>query len=185
MKGILLRALLPLGLCLLAASAQAADDAEAAVHASVKKHLPKAKLTLEEAIDLALKKHPDGQAVEAGFEVEAGDYDYIIEISSGGKSYEVEVDAVSGKIEDDAEVTDAEADEQAAAQAVAKSKVPLSKAIAAALEAVGGKARAFDAGPRLADGKLVFEIGLLSGKDIYDVHVDSGTGKVLAQKKAE
>ncbi len=136
---------------------------------------------------MALKKHAGGHAVEAGFEVEGDDdYDFVVEIASGGKVYDVEVDAVSGKIESNEVVSDADPDSQAEVKAVVKSKISLTKAIAAAIQAVGGKGvLAFDAGPHLVEGKLMYEVGLLSGEDIYDVRVDGTTGKVLVQKKVE
>jgi uncharacterized membrane protein YkoI len=189
MKGfMLLLALAPLSLCLLAAQVRADDEPdaeEAKIHENARTHLPKAKLTLAEAIPLALKSHPGGHAVEGGFEVDGDDYDFIIEISVGGKLYDVEVDAMTGKVESDNEVADASAEEKTAAQAVAKTKITLAKAITAAVQAIGKGARAFDAGPHLAEGKVVYEVGIVSGKDIHDVHVDGATGKVLAQKKAE
>ncbi len=187
-RTLLLLAVMPLVLLLLAGPVRAADtDADTAeMLENAKKHLPKAKLTLVDAISAALKKHANGHAVNAEFNVDGDDYDFVVEIASGGKLYDVEIDAVTGKIEDDTEVTDAADDEKAAAAAAAKSKITLVKAIGAALQAVGGKGtRAIDAGPHLTEGKLVYEVGLLSGEDVYDVRVDGVTGKVLAQKKAE
>jgi len=190
MKGtLLLLAAMPLMLCLLAGHARAAadaDDEDAAINENVRKHLPKAKLTLADAIALALKKHPGGHAVEAGFDVDGDDYDFVVEVASGSKHYDVEIDAVTSKIESDKELSDAESDDQDAEEAAIKSKITLSKAIGAAIHALGGKGvHAFDAGPHLDDGKLIYEIGLLSGEDIYGVQIDGTTGKVLAQRKAE
>ncbi len=183
-------ACLALLLALSAAAARAAEDSDdadaAAMQAAAREHLSKAKLTMEEAIAIALKKHAGGHAIEAAFEVDGDDYDFIVEVASGNKLFDVEIDAVSGKIESNEPVTDAEPGDQAEMKAVVKSKVPLTKAIAAALEAVGQKgARAFDAGPHVVENKLIFEVGVLAGKDIFDVRIDGATGKVLAQKKIE
>jgi uncharacterized membrane protein YkoI len=189
---------LPFALCLLAGQLRAddeteskvenkVDEEEAAVHENARKFLPAVKLNLSEAITAALKSHAGGHAVEGGFEATDTEKDFVIEVAAGGKLYDVTVDAISGKVKDDSEVTDAaDADEKAAGQAVLKSKTTLAKAVGAAIHALGGKGvHAFDAGAHVAEGKLIFEIGLLSGKDIYDVQVDGATGKVLAQRKAE
>lgn len=175
---------------LLATQLPAAEDVEhedqAMMIANAKKHLAKAKLTLEDAITLALKKYPDGHAVEAGFEVEDDDYDYVVEIASGGRHHEVEIDALTGKVEGDEEEPAAESNKEDNENTAAKSKITLIVAMNAALEAVGGaETRCFQIEPHLKAAKLVYDIHLLSGKQAHEVWVDGVTGKVTSQKKID
>ncbi len=181
-----LAALVAAACCWPAAAADEPADDAAEIQQTARLHLAKTKLTIEEAIAIALKKHAGGHAIEAAFEVEEEDYDFIVEVAVGNKLFDVEVDAVGGKIESNEPVTDATPEEKATAAAVAKGKVPLTKAVAAALESVGVKgAKAFGAGPRLIDGKLIYEVGILADKDIYAVRVDGTTGKATEKKKVE
>jgi uncharacterized membrane protein YkoI len=180
---LLLFGWMPLALGLIG-SARGAEDLEheneGKLHENARKHFSKAKLTLEQAIELALKKYPDGRAIEAGFDVEEDDYDFYVEVASGGRHHEVEIDAITGKIEDDKEEAEAESKKEDNENAAAKSKFTLIQAIKAAQAAVPGKA--FEVESQLKDGQLAFVVGVLSGEDIHDVWIDAATGKVLAKK---
>lgn len=175
---------LALGLC----SAPAwADEDEAKEHANAKIALGKAKLTMEQAVAAALKRLPDGKAVEAELELEGDEVVFEVEIVTGGKHMEVKLDAISGKIkeveeegkEDEKDEKDGEhEDEQAETDIAAKGKITLSQAIATALKQVPG-GKAFEAETEREDGKLIFEIELLAGDKAMVVEIDAMTGKVL------
>ena len=178
---------LALGLC----SAPAwADEDEAKEHANAKIALGKAKLTMEQAVAAALKRLPDGKAVEAELELEGDDVVFEVEVVTGGKHMEVKLDAISGKIKaveeegkaDDKDENDGEdegdEDEQAETDIAAKAKITLSQAIATALKQVPG-GKAFEAESERDDDKLIFEIELLAGDKVMEVEIDAMTGKVL------
>jgi uncharacterized membrane protein YkoI len=180
-----------LATCLLAAQARAIDlenEEEAKEHENARQYLAKAKITLADAITRALKKYPNGAAVEAGFDVleskTGKEFDFIVEIADGGHHHEVEIDAITGKLDSDEEEPIAESLKEDNENTAAKSKITLVKAIAAALEAVPG-AKAFEIEADLDEDKLSYEVGLLLGKDIYHVQVDGSTGKVLGKEKVD
>jgi uncharacterized membrane protein YkoI len=161
-----------------------ADEDEAKEHANARIALGKAKLTMEQAVAAALKEVPGGKAVEAELELEGDDVVFEVEIVSGRKHMEVKLDAISGKVKEVEEEgkegkkdEDEDEDEQAETDA-AMAKVTLSQAIAAALKQVPG-GKAFEAEAEREDGKLIFEIELLSGDKAMEVEVDAMTGKIL------
>lgn len=160
-----------------------ADEDEAKEHANARIALGKAKLTMEQAVAAALKQVPGGKAIEAELELEGDDVVFEVEVVSGDKHMEVTLDAVSGKVKEveeegkEGEKDEEDEDEQAETDA-AKAKITLSQAIAAALKEVPD-GKAFEAETEREDGKLVFEIELLSGEKVMEVEVDAMTGKVL------
>jgi len=159
-----------------------ADEDEAKEHANARIALGKAKLTMEQAVAAALKEVPGGKAVEAELELESDNVVWEVEVVSGRKHMEVKLDAISGKVKEVEEEgkegeKDEDEDEQAETDA-AKAKITLSQAIATALKEVPG-GKAFEAETEREDGKLVFEIELLSGDKVMEVEIDAMTGKVL------
>jgi len=161
-----------------------ADEDEAKEHANARIALGKAKLTMEQAVAAALKEVPGGKAVEAELELESDNVVWEVEVVSGRKHMEVKLDAISGKVKEVEEEgkegekdEDEDEDEQAETDA-AKAKITLSQAIATALKEVPG-GKAFEAETEREDGKLVFEIELLSGDKVMEVEIDAMTGKVL------
>ncbi len=184
---LLLLAPVSLALCLLTTVLRAADEADndAAIRANVKKHLPGTKITLEAAIVAAIGKHAGAKAVEAGFEIEGDEQYYVVEVVKGEDHFDVEVNALTGKIDSDDKAEDELPDEIAAEKAVVHGKIAIGAAVRSANVAIGTAARAFDAVPHMKEGKLIYQVGVLSGQDIYDVIVDGTTGKVLGKKKME
>jgi uncharacterized membrane protein YkoI len=67
------------------------------------------------------------------------------------------------------------------ANLAAAQTVPLAQAVAAAEQAVGG--RAFDADLDHEKGVLVYEIDLVKDGRAVEAHVDAATGKVVRQQK--
>lgn len=170
-----------LGLC---AAPARADEDEAQEHADARLALDQAKLSLEQAIETALKELPEGKAVEAELELEEGAAVYEVEILAGGKHMMVAIDATDGTVkgvEEEAEETEdeAECEEELAETGAAQAKLTLSQALAAALEQFPG-GKAFEAEAERKEDKLVFEIELLAADNrIMEVEVDAATGKVV------
>src|ERR1700722_18554547 len=66
--------------------------------ALAKKALAKAKITMSEAVEIALKEVP-GKAVAGELVAEGDELDFMVEVIVDGKHKDVEIDAVSGKVE--------------------------------------------------------------------------------------
>ncbi len=170
-----------LGLCVAPAWA---DEDEAQEHANARMALGQAQLTMDQAVTAALKELPDGKAVEAELELAGEEVVFEVEIISGGKHMMVALDAMDGKIkgvEEEVEETEDEAEfeEELAETDAVQAKLTLSQALAAALEQFPG-GKAFEAEAECDEGKLVFDIELLSADNrVMDVEVDATTGKVL------
>jgi uncharacterized membrane protein YkoI len=167
----------------LVAAARAKDkDDEASEHAAAKKGLAKAKITLSEAVQAALKKVPGGKAVQAEMEVEGDKVEFAVEvIAPNGKHMETEVNAVTGVVGDVTEekkVADDDEDDEKAEDAAAKASVTLLQAMAAAQKRVPD-GKPFEASSEMENGKLVFSVEFLSGDKIFEAQVDPVTGKVI------
>jgi uncharacterized membrane protein YkoI len=176
--------------CSFAALSRAAED-EQQEYARARAGLAKAKLTLEQAVEAAVKKVPHGKAVEAAIENEKQGTVFEVEVISGKKHMEVQVDAATGEIlgveeedeekEEAAKGEDEPDDEELENEAAANSKTTLVQAIrAASKEVASGKA--FDASFLRHEGKLAIEVELLDGSKVKVVHVDAQTGKLLKVK---
>jgi uncharacterized membrane protein YkoI len=173
-------------------AAFASDDDADKDYALAKAGLAKAKLTLADAVDAALKKVPKGKAVEAGLEHGEDGTVFLIEVISGKKHLEVKIDSATGEaldVEEENEAaeeaekgTDEPDDEELENEAAATSKTLLADAIRTAAKEVK-KGKAFDAEFRREQGKLVIEIELLDGDDVKVVNIDAKTGKMLKVKK--
>jgi len=160
-----------------AAASMAADESDEL--AEVKAGLAKAKVTLAQAVQAALKKVPGGKAVQAALEVDDDEAQFSVEIiAADGKHTAVEVDAIEGTAEDVEEETDEAGDDAAAEVAAAKANTPLLQAVEAAQKRVPG-GKPFEASAEMEDGQLVFAVEFLSGDKIMNVEVDPATGKVL------
>ncbi|HUY92577.1 MAG TPA: PepSY domain-containing protein [Pirellulales bacterium] len=177
--------------CSLAAVTRAGEDKQQEFERA-KAGLEKAKLTLAEAVEAASKKVPDGKAVEAEIETEAGGAAFEVEVVSGTKHLEVKVDADNGdilgveeEVEEEEEARKGEKkpdDEQLENEAAATSKISLLHAIrTASKEVEGGKP--FEASFARHNGLLAIEVELLDGSEIKEVFVDAQTGAVLEVKQ--
>ena len=179
-----------LAVCTFSVAASEGDDRQD--QARAKAGLAKAKLTLAEAVDAALKKVPKGKAVEAGLERGQRGTVFVVEVVSGQEHLEVEIDAATGEaldVEEENESseeankgTDEPDDEELENEAAATSKTSLADAIRTASKEVK-KGKAFDAEFRREQGKLVIEVELLDGDDVKVVNIDAKTGKMLKVKK--
>jgi uncharacterized membrane protein YkoI len=166
----------------------ASADLDRQDYARAKAGLAKAKLTLADAVDAALKKVPKGKAVEAGLEHGEDETVFVIEVVSGAKHLEVEIDSATGEVlgveeeneetEERAKGSDEPDDEELENEAASSSKTSLADAIRTATKEVK-KGKAFDAEFQREQGKLVVEVELLDGDQIKVVQIDAKTGKLL------
>jgi uncharacterized membrane protein YkoI len=177
---------------LMAGSAWAAGD-EGKEHAQARANLPKAKITLAEAVEIAMKKVPDGKAVEAVLQMHDNRLQFEVEIVTGKRHQEVEIDAMTGKVlqvEDEQQEKREEAEsaeehketEALETEAAATAKFTLLKAIHAALKDVKGS-QAFEANFEREKGKLVISVELLAGDQIEEAEFDAMTGKLVEIEK--
>ena len=168
-----------LGLSLAAGSMWAADAKESKEHENAKTALAKAKITLAGAVEIALKAVAESKAVEAEINLEsADDADYDVEVIVGGIHKIVEIDAVTGKVEEIEKETGDKDEEEKVEVAVAQSQITLLQAISIALKAVPG-GNAYKAEAEMEKGKLIWEVELVVGGQFKSVEIDSATGKVL------
>lgn len=168
---------------ILAAAASAKDkDDEAREHATAKNGLAKAKITLSDAVQAALKKVPGGKAVQAEMEIERDKVEFAVEvIAPNGKHMETEVDAitgVAGAVREEKQGDDDDEDDEKAEEAAAKASVTLLQAVAEAQKRVPD-GKPFEASSEMENGKLVFSVEFLSGDKILEAQVDPATGKVI------
>ena len=162
-------------------AAETKED-ETKEHANAKKAVVKAKITLREAVEIALKKIPNGKAVEAELETEDDGIEYEVEIIAEGKHMKVEIDPTTGAVKEVEAEKDEEGDDEKAEEAAAKAPITLLQAIDAAQKSVPG-GKAFEAKAEMEDGKLIFEVEFVVGDKIMEVEVDATTGKVLEVKE--
>lgn len=138
-------------------------------------HFPKTKVSVEQALQTALAKHT-GEIVSLELEISKGKPQYEFDIKSAdGKEWEIEVNAITGKvIEEEQEV--ANANDPAFK---AKAKVTEAEAEKTALAATPGTVVEREYSIE-NDGtpSYEFDIKTANGKEI-EVEVDAISGKVL------
>jgi hypothetical protein len=129
--------------------------------------MPNAKITLQQALDVAAQQ---GQPISAKFEVEDGKLQLSVYTMKDGKFSEMLVNYVDGRVAKTQAIT--EGDDLAAAKAqsaaMAKAQIDLKTA---ADKAVGQNAgfRAVSVMPALKDGHAVATVGLLRGEQLKTV----------------
>ena len=120
-----------------------------------------AKISLIDAI-IAAEKKVGGKAIEAELGDESNSVQFEIEILKDGKTHEVIVDGITGKV---------------LVALFSQAKIPLIDAIKAAEKKVGGKA--IEAELVDESNSVQFEIEILKDGKTHEVIVDGITGKVL------
>ncbi|WP_352339178.1 PepSY domain-containing protein [Psychrobacter sp. 16-MNA-CIBAN-0192] len=138
------------------------------------------KISLTQAITIA-KQNAKGDLVSAEF-----DYDddnatskYEVEFIGNGTSYEVKIDANTGKVlKTEQEKLDKK--DMAEYSAMKQAKVTLTSAMQTAAQSVNGKVISVEF--ELDKGQSVYDIEVVKGNQIYDVTIDGNTGKVLSSQ---
>ena len=142
------------------------------------------KISLTQAIDIA-KRSAKGDLVSASFDYDddndkgAKNDEYEIKLISNGTSYEVKIDANTGKVlKTEQEKLDKE--DMAEYSAMKQAKVSLNSAVQKATQRVNGKV--ISAGFDLEKGQSIYDIEVVKNNQIYDVSIDANTGKVLSSQ---
>ena len=141
------------------------------------------KISLTQAINIA-KQNAKGDLVSAEFDYDddgknKGTGKYKVELVSNGTSYEVKMDANTGKVlKTKQEKLDKK--ELAEYNAMKQAKVSLTSAMQKAAQSLNGKV--ISAEFELEKGQSVYDIEVLKENQIYDVSIDANTGKVLSSQ---
>lgn len=143
------------------------------------------KISLTQAIDIA-KQNAKGDLVSAEFDYDDDDdnkgtatSEYEVEFISNGTSYEVKIDANTGKvIKTEQEKLDKE--DMAEYSAMKQAKVTLTSAMQKATQSVNGKIIGVEF--ELEKGQALYDIEVVKDNQIYDVSIDANTGKVLSSQ---
>lgn len=168
---------------LLAGTGTFAGEDEQDVALTLEQITNHAKITLAEAVALALDEHA-GRAVEADFEgeVQGGQTVYFYEVKildAGGVFYEVSIDSIDGhviggKVDNE---KDEAAERQNLTQAAAAARIDLTACIKKA--AAEGKGQVFAAAMEMDDGKPRCEAVSAGSKRYYEIEVSLLDGDVL------
>ena len=142
------------------------------------------KISLTQAIDIA-KRNAKGDLVSASFDYDddngnnAVNNEYEVKLISNGTSYEVKIDANTGKVlKTEQEKLDKE--DMAEYSAMKQAKVSLTSAMQKATQSVNGKV--IGAEFELEKGQATYDIEVVKNNQIYDVSIDANTGKVLSSQ---
>ena len=145
------------------------------------------KISLTQAIDIA-KQNAKGDLVSAEFDYDDDDDEknkgavtgvYEVEFVANGTSYEVKVDANTGKvIETEEETLDKE--DMAEYSAMKQAKITLTSAMQKATQSVNGKVIGVEF--ELEKGQALYDIEIVKDNQTYDVNIDANTGKVLSSQ---
>jgi hypothetical protein len=135
--------------------------------AAVMRKLPEARVSLEEALKTS---EPEGKPISAEYDVEDGDFQISVYVERDGHFREVIVDPKSGTINTTKPITDPrEVDEaQAQSAALSNTKLPLTTALATAVDSNRGY-RAVSVIPLPADDEAVVTITLMKGEAIKQI----------------
>ena len=170
-----------------AAIAAPATNTKAVASSSEAVSAMQSKISLTQAINIA-KQNAKGDLVSAEFDYDddddgknkgTGTGKYEVEFVSNGTSYEVKIDANTGKVlKTKQEKLDKE--ELAEYSAMKQAKVSLTSAMQKAAQSVNGKVIAAEF--KLEKGQSIYDIEVVKGNQIYDVSIDANTGKILSSQ---
>ena len=138
------------------------------------------KISLTQAINIA-KQNATGDLVSAEFDYDDDDATskYEVEFVGNGTSYEVKIDANTGKVlKTEQEKLDKK--DMAEYSAMKQAKVTLTSAMQTAAQSVNGKV--ISAEFELEKGQSVYDIEVVKGNQIHEVSIDANTGKVLSSQ---
>lgn len=142
------------------------------------------KISLTQAIDIA-KQNAKGDLVSAAFDYDdeknkgAAKSKYEVEFVANGTSYEVKLDANTGKVLKTEEET-LDKKDMAEYSAMKQAKVTLTSAMQKAAQSVNGKVIGIEF--ELKKGQALYDVEVVKDNQIYDVSIDANTGKVLSSQ---
>lgn len=141
---------------------------------------PKTKVSMEDCMHAAVAKRA-GEVVKLEFKEERGAPTYEFEVlGSDGKSWELECDAMTGRItEEEQEVADADD-----ASFKAKAKISLEQATKTALAAHPGEVVEVEYEIE-SDGNASYEFDIKTQSGEVKLEVDAATGKIIEDNEKE
>jgi hypothetical protein len=147
--------------------ALATSSADEEFWAAVMRELPEANVSLDQALRTS---EQEGKPISAEYDVEDGDFQISVYVEKNGHFREVIVDPRSGAINTTRPITvPQEVDEaQAQSAALSKAKLPLTAALATAVDLNSGY-RAVSIMPLRSDDEAVVTITLMKGEAIKQV----------------
>ena len=168
-----------------AAIAAPASNTKAVTSSSEAVSAMQSKISLTQAIDIA-KQNAKGDLVSAEFDYDDDEKnkgvvtgEYEVAFVANGISYEVKIDANTGKVlKTEQETLDKE--DMAEYSAMKQVKVSMNSAMQTASQSVNGKV--ISAEFELEKGQSLYDIEVVKGSQIYDVSIDANTGKVLSSQ---
>lgn len=142
--------------------------------------IAKSKISLEQAVAIA-QKNMIGDLISAEFD--QNDYlsggTFEVKSISNDTEHEIKIDANSGKVlKSKQEKLDAE--ELAEQEIMKQAQISLMQAMQKATQAINGKV--IEAEFDLENGKPVYDIEIAKGTQIYDLMIDSMTGRVISSQ---
>ena len=163
-----------------AAIAAPVANIKAATSSSEAVSAMQSKISLTQAIAIA-KQNAKGDLVSAEFDYDDDDAtsEYEVEFVANGTSYEVKIDANTGKVlKTKQESLDKK--DMAEYSAMKQAKVSLTSAMQTASQSVNGKV--ISAEFELEKGQSFYDIDVVKGNQKYEVSIDANTGKVLSSQ---
>jgi uncharacterized membrane protein YkoI len=161
--------------------------------AEAKEALAKAKVTMVQALETALKEGKGAKPFKIDLEMEEGKAIYDVELLDGSKGPEMEIDAVSGRVnkvesveeqeKEDAGRASKEEQEEArqkvvGAKAMALAKLTLTQAVQAAEKEVAGS-KAYSAILGLEGDKPAYDVKVMTGDKSMEIEIDAVNGRAL------
>lgn len=167
-----------------AIAAPAINNTNTATSSSEALSALQSKISLTQAIDIA-KQNAKGDLVSAAFDYDdeknkgAAKSKYEVEFVANGTSYEVKLDANTGKVLKTEEET-LDKKDMAEYSAMKQAKLTLTSAMQKAAQSVNGKVIGIEF--ELEKGQALYDVEVVKDNQIYDVSIDANTGKVLSSQ---
>jgi len=133
--------------------------------------LKEAKITLPEAVGIALPEIPEGSAVAARLREEKSRLLYVVDVAQGDAATRLSIDAKTRELVSKAPL------KKNYAALVGASRISMAKALELATAKMAGKATRVEF--ELKKGKAVAEVLVFLNGKLYEVKLDAVTGSVL------
>jgi uncharacterized membrane protein YkoI len=142
------------------------------------KSFEKAKLSLAEAIAVAAKKHKDAKVVDVSFDSQGDQLAYKVKTYQDNSVWEGAVDASTGQIIGDGTTTPvSKLDDEDKLELAGLQKASIDLATATALAEEKGSGKAISAGLEETNGRIVYEVTIVSKGATTKFVVDPTSGR--------
>jgi uncharacterized membrane protein YkoI len=137
------------------------------------------KVSLAEAIKVAAKKHKDAKVVDVSFDSQAGQLAYKVKTYQDNNVWEGAVDAWTGQIIGEGTTTPvSKLDEEDQLELAGLQKATIDLSAATALAEEKGLGKALSAGLEETNGRIVYEVTIVSKGATMKFVVDPKSGKI-------